>query len=174
MTFPSEDGPYSLVCFLPLSSVKEVFVDPPAKSLDLNFTLSDGAACDTATAARKPAALHAAYMAAVRKQSATVPIPPAKSVDLTVEPTNVQSLRPRRQSAEGEHQTTTRRTEDIADDAAKPKTSGIPKGLAFWGESKLETRTEEQLLLALTENGMEQPPADESDNSGWAKNALLR
>eukprot|EP00965_Chrysotila_dentata_P175908 5807302-Pleurochrysis_carterae.AAC.1 len=43
-----------------------------------------------------------------------------------------------------------------------------------WGESKLEGVTEANLLLALAENGLVQPPADEEDKAMWAKQQLMR
>ena len=55
------------------------------------------------------------------------------------------------------------------------KTSGIPRGLIGIGPAKLETFSLEQVLLALTENGMSGPSTDmeEGAKERWAKDALL-
>ena len=58
-------------------------------------------------------------------------------------------------------------------DSHKSQKSGIPKGLAMWGEKKLEECTLEQLLLALSENGLPHPPQNETYKEGWAINELM-
>eukprot|EP00965_Chrysotila_dentata_P067076 2220221-Pleurochrysis_carterae.AAC.2 len=52
--------------------------------------------------------------------------------------------------------------------------SGIPRKLAGCAEISLDKCTEAKLLIALAENGLDQPPANERDKAGWAKQQLLR
>eukprot|EP00965_Chrysotila_dentata_P000999 32579-Pleurochrysis_carterae.AAC.1 len=70
---------------------------------------------------------------------------------------------------------------ETADGDAQSKEEGelvekstVPLGLAFWGEGKLDLVPLPKLLLALTENGLPQPPAKEKDKAGWAKQMLLK
>eukprot|EP00965_Chrysotila_dentata_P142329 4705850-Pleurochrysis_carterae.AAC.1 len=52
--------------------------------------------------------------------------------------------------------------------------SGIPRGLVNGGEYRLDRCTEEQLLLASTENGLPQPPVTMTNKASRAKDQLLR
>eukprot|EP00965_Chrysotila_dentata_P128778 4257204-Pleurochrysis_carterae.AAC.1 len=54
------------------------------------------------------------------------------------------------------------------------KGSGVPLALASWGEYRLDKCATQQLLAALTENSLPQPPSSEQDKSGWAKDQLMR
>ena len=56
----------------------------------------------------------------------------------------------------------------------QPSTSGLPIGLGGIAETKLERYDTASILRALTENGLPQPDADETNKRAWAMNALLK
>uniref|UniRef100_A0A7S4C4Y9 Uncharacterized protein n=1 Tax=Chrysotila carterae TaxID=13221 RepID=A0A7S4C4Y9_CHRCT len=102
-------------------------------------------------------------MPAVKKQKVTR----AAHVDLEKTP-----LPKTRSAAKGAACLNPTQTNEVNDDEVEK--SGVPLGMAFWGERKLDLIPLPKLLLALTENVLAQPPTSEKDNASWAKQMMLK
>eukprot|EP00965_Chrysotila_dentata_P011588 379191-Pleurochrysis_carterae.AAC.1 len=120
-------------------------------------------ACTDAGLVRKPGAVHQAYMQAVRELNQLNVNDDDGMGDKGKNGVCSDKPRTRRRSGRGgggDGGTGEEGTED-----AVPKTSGTPKRLANWGAGRLDTCTEAQLVLALTENKLSQPPAHVQNSS---------
>eukprot|EP00965_Chrysotila_dentata_P008091 263770-Pleurochrysis_carterae.AAC.1 len=150
-------------------------VEPDFLPIDWSLDASQ-AACRTAAAARLPNTLHTAFMSAVKKQKVLVQL--GKGViDVETEAAKrFETPRPRRkQKGKGDEPASDGKGGDGAEgDTAKPEKSGVPLGMQGWGEGKLDTCREAQLLLALVENSLSMPHADEKDKALFAKQQLMR
>ena len=178
----------------PFSSI--VSLADASQRASLSAKSGRAAACARTLAAahsegRQPGGLENVYKAAQHKLSANAEPRPlsANAEEAPGRPSTGMGLRERRlrprllEAHDAENELGAgpplrrRRTNKADPSTSTPDSSStaseIPMGLRGWGVAKLDTCTLAQLCLALTENGLEQPPKHIVDKAGWAKNALM-
>eukprot|EP00965_Chrysotila_dentata_P004376 142384-Pleurochrysis_carterae.AAC.1 len=171
-------------CFMPFDKVAapKNKDDVELFNFDATFTKSKCEEACRAAVSRKPGSVHSAYAYACSKQNAIIIdlVPGASAENGGRYATRNGGVAPPGipWANSGSGAALPPGGSDAGSNAgaatAKSTTSGVAKGLAGMGEISLERFSEGELLLALTENKLSQPPADEADKSGWAKQQLLR